>query len=192
MTLPGGSQRLQLIQHLPEQQLIGHGHDINGHIWLSAENLVSIAQLISHQLVKLNPAQAELYTYNSNKLIERIQQWKSKTQASLASSDPRYILDHPFLEYFEHSFKLNNAGTLRHLHDHGSSIRQLSVLNQKLKEHAVSCLLVSRLPISKQARQMSEQHHLEVLHIDILDDRDQFSDIIELLDDIAKKLNTCQ
>jgi len=186
------SQRLELLAQLPEQQRIGHDHDVDGHIWLSPENLISISEMITQHLSRLMPTQTPSLEANRDQLNQRIRQWQSHTIESFKGMEIRYILDHPFLNYFERSFGLSHSGSLRQLHDHSSSIKQLSWLHRLLDNEPTRCLLVSSLPISKQAKQIQQQYELEVHLIDILDYHNQYRSIVDMLEDISVKLQSCE
>jgi len=189
--LPSTSQRLQLATQLPTERLIGEGHDLDGHLWLSAENVVAISELITHHLSALYPQNRALYQANSQHLIHNLKAWQQQTRRQFESAKPAYILDHQFLAYFERSFDLHNSGSLRNSHDHGSSIRQLSQLHQQLADSAPNCLLVSSLPASKQALQISQRYQLAIKRINTLGEDSESESIIELLNDIAITLQQC-
>jgi len=186
------TQQLELIRNLPKSNLIGEHRNIDGHIWLSPENVLIIAQLISQKLSLLDPDNDQIYLSNTLKLTQKISQWKRESQQSIRELKPRYILDHNFLAYFERSFGLNNLGTLRNNHDEGSSIKQLSYLYSQLQTTPAQCLLVTALPLSSQAQQISTKFGLNTPVINTLDTNNNYHSIIDLLDSIVKNISNCQ
>ncbi|MBC8210789.1 MAG: zinc ABC transporter substrate-binding protein [Gammaproteobacteria bacterium] len=190
--LPAATHRLQLATALPAELLIGEGHELDGHLWLAADNVIAIAELITHQLITLNPHNQALYQTNSQRLIQNLNIWQQQTRMQLNSARPRYMLDHQFMAYFERSFTLHNSGSLRNSHDHGSSIRQLSQLHLQLADSAPKCLLVSSLPASKQALQISQRYQLEIKLINTLGETSNPKNIIDLLNEIAVTLQQCR
>lgn len=189
--LPAHSQSLQLVKVLPTANLIGENIDIDGHIWLSPQNVILISRLVNEKLSILDAANQILYRTNSEQLIQNITAWQQQAARKLQASKPRYILDHQFLSYFEHSFGLPEAGSLRGNHDHGGSIRHLAGLHAQLEAHPVACLLVSRLPLSRQTRQLSQRHRLKVKVIETLNENNRYPNIIALLDSIVTSLEDC-
>ena len=190
--LPTDTEKLELVRHLPQSNLIEDHHSIDGHIWLSPENVSLIAQLIALKLSSLDPENKQLYSNNLQTLTKKTSLWTQLSQQQLIDSKPRYILDHQFLAYFEKSFGLQNIGSLRNSHDHSSSIKQISRLHQQLKQTPAKCLVVTSLPLSRQAQQIVKKFQLETVVINLLNDGDKHKSVMDLLDNIVKKLSNCQ
>lgn len=190
--LPAGSQRLQLSRAMPDSSLIGDHDDIDGHIWLSPQNVILISQLITEQLSRLNPQHTSLYQNNLQQLTAATQKWQHETRNKLQAVKPRYITEHQFLTYFEHSFDLPYAISLRSNHDHGSGIRHLTELHDLLQSDPVTCMLVSSLPLSRQVQQLSQRFQLKVKVIYTLNENNQHNSIISLLDTIVDSLEDCR
>jgi len=190
--LPADTEKLELVRHLPQSHLIEDHHSIDGHIWLSPENVSLIAQLIAHKLSSLDPENEQLYANNLQNLSNKISRWKTQAQQQLTDSNPRYILDHQFLAYFERSFGLQNIGSLRNSHDHGSSIKQISRLHQQLSQTPAKCLVVTSLPLSRQAQQIVKKFQLETVTINLLNEGNSHQSVMDLLDNIVIKLSNCQ
>jgi len=190
--LPENTLRLQLSQFLPASMLIGQGHDIDGHLWLSPSILSHLAPSIAENLARLDPANAALYQRNAHNLKQRIDAWLSATRQDFNSIKPRYILDHGFLAYLERDLGLHNGGSLRNNHDHGGSMRHLSHLHESLDTHHARCLLVDRLPASAQAQQVAKAHGLNIKEIRVLGDPQTMNSIIDILAHITDVLRDCQ
>lgn len=190
--LPAHSHQLELAASLPPDLLIGDHHELDGHLWLAPEVVIAISRLIEQQLSTLDPQNQPLYEQNTLALIRNISEWRQQAQRRLDGIKPLYMLDHQFLAYFERSFNLQNSGSLRSSHDHGSSIRQLSVLHEQLKASPPACLLVSSLPASQQALQLSRRYEIDIRLIDTLGDTGHPETIIQLLDAIVKVLVACE
>jgi zinc transport system substrate-binding protein len=190
--LHSNSKRLEIIPQLDSTQLIGEGHDLDGHVWLSPDYAIQIAQLITEKLITLYPAQQALYEANRDIFIDGIRVWKNQHLTKLKNLDGKYILDHPFLSYFEQGFQLKNAGTIRQAHDQAGNIKHLNQLHKKLASEAVNCLLVSNLPLSKQAEQLSQRYALSVFLIDILNNQHQYLSLLDLYNDIISKIQACE
>ncbi len=189
--LPSRGITLELIKSFPANHLIGDNHDIDGHIWLSPENITLIAQLITQKLLQIDPSNQQLYLDNSLQLIKKVTDWKQKSQKTLRAIQPKYILEHQFLAYLEKSFGIKNIGSFRNNHDQGSSIRQLSALHETLQKTPAKCLLIVREPMDKQAKQLSSQYDLKVERVRLLGEDSSIKSIIDLLDEIVKQLSSC-
>ncbi|MCP4074783.1 MAG: zinc ABC transporter substrate-binding protein [Gammaproteobacteria bacterium] len=190
--LPADTEKLELVHHLPQSHLIEDHHSIDGHIWLSPENVLLIAQSITLKLSILDPENKTLYANNLQNLSNKASRWKTLSQQQLTDSKPRYILDHQFLAYFEQSFGLKNIGSLRNSHDQGSSIKQISRLHQQLKQTPAKCLVVTSLPLSQQAQQIVNKFQLETVAINLLNERNSHQSVMDLLDNIVTKLSNCR
>lgn len=201
--LPAHTVRLELIPALPLQPHFennnttasGEEHDeTDGHIWLSPERVEQIASLIAEKLSTIDSENAPLYRKNTQQLITELKQWKQQSEQQLSqhSSLPRYILDHEFLTHFEQSFNISHLGTLHNKHDHGSRMRSLSTLHQKLQDNdsKVKCLLVARTPVSSQTQQIQKQYQLTLKPLYILGE-DSPQTIQNLLEQIFLTLSEC-
>jgi zinc transport system substrate-binding protein len=190
--LPAHTERLQLVRHLSAEQLIDEHQAIDGHLWLSPENVIAIAHLIELKLSLIDPANRTLYQQNTQQLISSLMDWKQRNGSKLQQLKPRYILDHQFFSHFENSFNLHNSGSLRDSHDSHSSIKQLTRLHQTLQQSPVKFLLVTSLPLSPQAQQISQQYQLRVERINTLGKTTENASITDFFNDIVNSLSHCQ
>lgn len=182
---------MQLISAIPAENLIGDHDDIDGHIWLAPKNVIIIGKLIAEKLSTLDPQHRDLYQNNLTNLSNRVNNWERSARIKLQQIKPRYISEHQFLAYFEHSFALPAAASLRSNHDHGGSIRRLSTVHAQLDKTPVACLLVTSLPIGRQVRQISQQYGLQVKKINTLNENSTYTSILELLEAIVITLEDC-
>lgn len=187
-----GTTLMQLADELPADQLIGHGHDLDGHVWLSPQNASIISELLTEELSKLDEKNSNLYRQNAKELNARLDAWLEMTHDRISTMQPAYITNHQFLRYWERSLGLHSMGSLRNSHDHGGHIRGLAHLNAQLQKAPAKCLLVDRLPASRQARQIAARHDLEIRHIDVLSGADEMPSIIDLYQRITDTLQGCQ
>ncbi len=190
-SLPDGSERLELIRENRLIEQIEDSDQTDGHIWLSPDILITINQLISDKLAQLDPLNQPLYESNRKRLNAKLRHWKRVKKLELGERDPGYILDHPFLHYFEKTFAQSSAGSLRNNHDQVSSIRHLTKLHDELKREPVKCLLVSQLPVSAQASQISRQYDLRIIEIDTMGSALKNDSIIDLLDGVFSAVKPC-
>ena len=71
-------------------------------------------------------------------------------------------------------------------------MRQLSELHQRLQRSPAQCLLVTRLPISPQAEQISQRYQLRIKLLNTLGETENYANIIDLLEDIVIALSGCE
>lgn len=186
------TKQLRLMEQMPASQLIGRGHDIDGHLWLAPDNIILMSQAISNKLAELDPANAKTFKQNQQHLEKQVQQWSTDHRDSLRAISGNYVLDHPFLNYFERAFGIDHSGALQQVHSHSTGLRHLSELQHTLDKTPASCLLVAQFPLSRQARLFSEQYALKVYQLDILDQEEKHATILQMLDEIAQTLEQCR
>lgn len=189
--LPASAERIRLIEEVPAKLLIGDHHDVDGHLWLSPGIAQYIVGAIADRLALLNPASADWYRDKAASLSARLQSWHQKATKQVQQMQPRYILDHQFLAYFERDLELANLGSLASRHDHGGSMRELHTLHARLKQKPARCLLVNRLPAGRQAEQISQRYNLEIKQVGTLSGRDELMSITDLYDRILQILAGC-
>lgn len=189
--LKTGVRPLQLALELPPDHLIGDGHELDGHVWLSPENARRISELLANELSRLDEKNHDLYQKNARNLSARLDTWLEMTRDRFSPQKPAYITNHQFLRYLERSLGLHGMGSLRNSHDHGGHIRGLTHLNNQLQKTPAKCLLVDRLPASRQAQQIAERHGLNIRHIDVLSGASELPSIIDLYQRITDTLQGC-
>ena len=190
--LPASTRRLQLAELLSAERLIGHDHELDGHLWLSPAAVADLVDHIARQLAEIDPPNAATYHDNAHDLRKRIDAWLKKARDAFTDSQPAYLLDHNFLAYLERDLGLSNHGALRDSHDHGGSMRHLSHLHEELRGEHAHCLLIDRLPASNQARQVAAQHGLRILAIPVLGDSASMRSIVDLYQGIIERLHECR
>ncbi len=184
-------ERLELLPRLPAGQLIGDDHQIDGHLWLSPRLAAAMAHLIARQLARLDAAHAQGYLANAESLQANLDAWLDRTRQHYAATKPLYLVDHDFLAYLQRDLDILAGGTLRDSHDHGGSVRRLHHLQQQLRDNPANCLLVDRLPASRQAQQVAREHLLEIRQVSILDGASQANSILDMYRRIGDSLDLC-
>ena len=191
-SLPQRSQTLQLLPLLNRHSSKSDALDADGHIWLSPDIVIDMARLINAKLSAMDAAHAARYRQNTEHLIAALKQWKQKNRARLQQPQPSYIVDHRFMTHFERSLSLSAHDSLRNSHDGHPSIRHLSRLQAALKQSPVQCLLVSQLPPSPQAQQISQQFKLRIQLIETLGNPGKAQTTTDFFDAIAAALEHCR
>jgi zinc transport system substrate-binding protein len=203
-SLPADATRLQLMPLLaedgsaPERQAAAmadsgeHDHDANAHLWLSPRQDARIATLIARELSRLDPAHAGTYEQNRDRLIRRLQRWTGEARQRLSRAQPRYLLDHPFLEGFEHELGIHAIGTLADANARSGSLKRLHRLQQRLRKRPADCLFSADWPADRRSRQFARQFKLKLQWLPILDPEQHADSIVDLLDRLASRILDCR
>ncbi|GHT75752.1 zinc ABC transporter substrate-binding protein [Bacteroidia bacterium] len=88
----------------------GHTHsgqNIDPHTWISPKEAFILAENICRALTELDPAHAEIFRLNGEKLKEKIRQTDQEVEAYLnRSTQKAFIIYHPALSYFARDYGL--------------------------------------------------------------------------------------
>jgi manganese/iron transport system substrate-binding protein len=85
------------------------------HIWHSAANNAAIATVIADQLTQLNPAQANLYTENADRLVAQfgeIDRWIQAQVATVPADQRQLVTTHDAFGYFAAAYGFEVSGAL--------------------------------------------------------------------------------
>ncbi len=85
------------------------------HIWNNAQNGIKIAQAISKSLITLRPDRAEIYTKNTAKLtneIEQIDTWIKSQIATIPETSRKLVTTHDALGYYAKAYGIPVEGAL--------------------------------------------------------------------------------
>lgn len=102
--------------HNHESDLHQHTHDhgeIDGHIWLSIENAIALAEQIANKLIAFDPPHREVYQQNLQRTTTELQALKQLIKKQLPKTKvPPYLVFHDAYQYFEREFELNSVGAV--------------------------------------------------------------------------------
>ncbi|HEY3486871.1 MAG TPA: zinc ABC transporter substrate-binding protein, partial [Gammaproteobacteria bacterium] len=120
-----------------------HEHaDLDPHLWLDAGNAVRIIEGITDRLAKLDPAHAETYRQNAASGIERIKAADAAVSRQLQTAKPKpYWVLHDTLQYFEHRYGLNPAGTIMVSPERKPGAKRMLALRAQLRTQGIACIL---------------------------------------------------
>lgn len=181
--LPDTVYKLQLVNPTSEAH---QDHLEDGHLWLSPQQAIRIGKAIAEFLSQLEPNHQQQYISNLNAYIDAVQVAEIGIINQFKTHNPKYIIDHDALKYFEQSFKTQKLGALSNHHHGQNSLKNMIKLNQIAKSGDVECFISS----SAHPLTFAEKHQLKIINIDILGiQSNQFPD---LLLNIAKALHNCR
>ncbi|AHE98749.1 zinc ABC transporter substrate-binding protein [Thioalkalivibrio paradoxus] len=120
----------------------GHHHgEMDAHIWLSPENARRIAIGMTDVLAGWDPANAQAFADNRDRLLDRIDALDTDLRAQLEPvRDRAFIVFHDAYQYFEHHYGLNAAGSITLDPAQAPGARRIQSLQNRLAEDDVVCL----------------------------------------------------
>ena len=119
----------------------GSKNDIDGHFWLSPENMATVARISAQKLAKQDPDHATLYKSNADRFEKemRILADKGKQRLSVYSDRPYVTFQYAY-QYFEKSFNLTPLGFLSVDPHHIAGGKHIETLREKMKQAQKVCL----------------------------------------------------
>lgn len=89
--------------------------EVDPHVWNDAQNGIKIAQVISKSLISLRPDQAEIYTKNTAKLVNELEQidaWIKTQISTIPINSRKLITTHDALGYYAKAYNIPIEGAL--------------------------------------------------------------------------------
>jgi len=147
----------------------GHGHDQHDpHIWLSIDNAVTIARVMTDALSQFDPARQNIYYTNLKKLVTKLEQTKKKLQSSFKKTNFNYLVYHDAFQYFEQLIKLKPLAAISTDEEHAPGIRHLSEVNQLIAKNKINCLIYNTPTEPAIARTLVAQKNIKKIYIEPL------------------------
>ena len=126
-----------------------HGHEEHGHeeekaetapdphVWHDVDNAIAIVKYLHSSLLKINPAQADIYVANTNSLLNNLTQlhpWIQDQVATIPEGKKILVTTHNSLNYFVQGYEFDEYETLQGLNPEDSpSAQDLKKLVQTIK-----------------------------------------------------------
>lgn len=131
-----------------------HGHDkpgahkdehkhgeIDGHVWLDADNGAAILRAAARELSLLDPANAAIYAANRDRALASLKALDADLRRQLAPlKGKRFIVSHDQLQYFEKRYGLAAAGSISISPDRPPSARRLYSIRSRILKGEVVCV----------------------------------------------------
>ncbi|HDP88658.1 MAG TPA: zinc ABC transporter substrate-binding protein [Thioalkalivibrio sp.] len=113
LTLPGMTLHRLHGSHDHGHDDHAHGdHAIDAHLWLDPDNAQVIVAALAQRLRTLDPANAERYAANAERLRQRLESVDRELASRLAGLRGNYVVFHDAYQYFEHRYGLQHAAAL--------------------------------------------------------------------------------
>ena len=111
------------------------------HLWLSADNALTIVSAVEQRLSVLDPPNAHIYHSNSLQVRDKINNTKLKIARSLQEIKAvPYVVFHDAYQYFEHEFDLNPVGTVTLSPERKPGVKTLLAIEQSIRSRDARCI----------------------------------------------------
>ena len=118
----------------------GHNHgEFDAHIWLDPNNAIEMVHEIAHELSNLDPLNKDKYIDNADKTILEINNLIKNINQSI-NKDASFVVFHDAYQYFEKIFGITSAGALTLNTDALPGAKQISDIQDVIKEKGVKCI----------------------------------------------------
>lgn len=165
---------------------------IDPHIWLSSHNAAAISRQVCARLIAQDPANAELYRNNLQRLLTKIQHTADSINAILKNRKQPFITFHDAFQYFEDENRLNYADSINFDEETGTSLKHLRRIKTSMEKHNIQCLVYQQ---PKPAIIDSLTRHttvkaiaLDPLGLEVSDDKEAW---FELMKELATDFEQC-
>jgi zinc transport system substrate-binding protein len=119
-----------------------HGHgEIDGHLWLDADNAIAIVRVAVRELSALDKDNAAKYAANGEKASAALKALDADIRKQIAPiKAQRFIVSHDQLQYFEKRYGLAGAGSITLSPERPPSARRLYDLRSRILRDRVVCV----------------------------------------------------
>ena len=184
-TLPNSVDQLEILPAL------GIDSD-DGHIWYSPRLLQLMTTIITARLIEIDPQHEPLYRDNAVQLSTAIETWRNETLAQMGDRQPRFITDHAFTSHFETDMGYSAIATIHDHHDDHGGLRELGIIEERLRTQPANCLLTLESSASPLALELAHKYQLEVISLSSMQVTDsQQPAIIQRLQKLASAVYEC-
>jgi zinc transport system substrate-binding protein len=115
--------------------------EYDAHLWLSTANAKVMASEIEKTLVDSDPANAQFYAANLEKLNRRLDALSAEIRGTVAPiKDRPFIVFHDAYQYFEKEFGVDVAGSITVSPENVPGARRISEIHDKVKSLGATCV----------------------------------------------------
>ncbi len=183
--LPPSARQLELMPAL------GTGPE-GSHFWYSPRLLLMGIDIISDALARLDPPNRDGYRRNAAALQDGVRAWRDDLRSRWASSQPRALTDHAFLEPMARELGLEHILSLRDQHDERGGLKDLNRLENRLQSEPVLCLLSLETSPSPSGRSIARKYQLRTISITRgIDTNPPREAILHRLNQLTISLDSC-
>lgn len=111
------------------------------HIWLMPDNVRIMVDAISKRLTSLDPKNSARYEHNRQSLHKRINSTDATIRRTLSAKTSPFMTYHDAYQYFEKTYRLNNAGFVSSGPEISPSAKYVHALRERMRTEDIHCLL---------------------------------------------------
>ena len=118
-----------------------HAGERDGHLWLDPHNAQVIGRAVAQRLATMDPAHADQYQVNADKLSARIEALDRQIEARIAPLRGRpFVLFHDAFQYFETRYGLHPSAILAVSPERSPGARRVREIRHLIREKGVRCV----------------------------------------------------
>jgi|GEM_PF-347535 len=142
-------------------------HNIDGHIWLSINNAITISEHLQRLLSERDPAHQAQYQTNATRFIQQLNQLKHDNQKKLADfSQQPFLVYHDAYQYFEKENNLQGAHFITSSPEINPGIRRVQYLKQLIRTQNIRCVFYEPPNIPPLVATISENQSVQLVPLD--------------------------
>jgi zinc transport system substrate-binding protein len=124
-----------------EEYAEGEHESYDGHVWLHPANAKLMAAAIALELSNVDPANAETYRMNEQRLEQKLDDLDREIGATLAPvKDTPFIVFHDAYQYFDRHFGLAGVGSITVHPEMPPGAKRLSEIRDKIVAQQARCV----------------------------------------------------
>jgi zinc transport system substrate-binding protein len=118
-----------------------HGGSFDPHFWLDPQNAIAIARHLRQELSAIDPAHAERYRANAEKLEAALAALDTEIGVTLSGlKDRPFVVFHDVTQYFEKRYGLTSAGAITLSPERAPGARRLADMRAKIEHAGAICV----------------------------------------------------
>jgi len=141
--------------------------NIDGHIWLSIDNAIIIANKVADVLTLRIPEYAKHYQHNLTILTKKLLKLKQQNQQLLSKFQTTpYLVYHDAYQYFEQENQLNNAHFITTNPEHAPGIKRIKTLRELIRVKNIQCIFYEPPNIPALLNTLTEDAQIKLAPLD--------------------------
>jgi zinc transport system substrate-binding protein len=138
------------------------------HIWLSVNNARVMIDEIAKQLIDLDPGQQQLYQRNRDAMLARLDALDQELHTQLDDLHSPFLTFHDAFQYFEHDYRLHNAGFVNNSEELPPGAHHVHELIELIDREHIGCLFYDAPTQPVLVKTLQRGHNLDAVELDPL------------------------
>jgi len=180
----------------PSKSELDHNHEsahgLDPHVWLDPVLVEFMATAIGEQLAKLDPARAELFRANSNRVATELQEFHQQQVARWSvEKASAFVTVHDVTRYFQQRYNLDPVGSLFEDDHTNPSAKHLNQLQELMRSNNVSCVITDQIVSRRWVDTLSEGQSVVEVSINALGSTDKGTYYLNVLHTMSDAFAEC-